>query len=104
MRGVCGPTCVCADVLDVVALSVREVGTLRAGVEFTGEMIPQVFPPVILTHCCVRTQRALEDSADRGRQKQVNFSVTQWFTNCKCSILYQTKITFHYTYKYLSVP
>ena len=53
-------TCVCADVLDVIALAVREVGTLAAGVQFAGEMVPQVFPPVVLTDCGVRAQCALK--------------------------------------------
>lgn len=58
------PTCVCPDVLDVVALAVREVGALAAGVQFAGEVVPQVFPPVVLADGGVRTQRALEHSAE----------------------------------------
>lgn len=53
-------TCVRADVLDVVALAVREVGALAAGVQFAGEVVPQVFPPVVLTDGGVRTQSALK--------------------------------------------
>lgn len=49
--------------LDVVALAVRKVGTLAAGVQFTGEVVPQVFPPVVLANGGVRTQRALKHSA-----------------------------------------
>lgn len=64
-------TCVCADVLDVVALAVRKVGTLAAGVQFAGEVIPQVFPPVVLTDGGVRTQSALKDPAET-QQQQVN--------------------------------
>ena len=48
-------TCVRADVLDVVALAVGEVGTLAAGVQFAWEVVPQVFPPVVLTDRHVRT-------------------------------------------------
>lgn len=62
-------TCVRPDVLDVVALAVREVGTLAAGVQFTGEVVPQVLPPVILTHCGVGTQCALEHPVDRKQTK-----------------------------------
>lgn len=57
-------TCVCANVLDVVALAIREVGALAAGVQLGGEVVPQVFPPVVLTHCHVLTQRAPEHPAD----------------------------------------
>lgn len=53
----------CPDVLDVVALAVRKVGTLAAGVQFTGEVVPQVFPPVVLADGGVWTQRALKHPA-----------------------------------------
>lgn len=56
-------TGVCADVLDVVALAVGEVGTLAAGVQLAGEVVPQVFPPVVLADGGVRAQRALEHPA-----------------------------------------
>ncbi len=58
------PTCVCPDVLDVVALAVGEVGALAAGVQFAGEVVPQVFPPVVLAHGGVGTQSALEHPAE----------------------------------------
>lgn len=57
-------TCVCPDMLDVVALAVREVGALAAGVQFAGEVIPQMFPPVVLTDGGVRTQSALKHPAE----------------------------------------
>lgn len=63
-------TCVCADVLDVVALAVGEVRALAAGVQFAGEVVPQVFPPVVLTDCGVGTQRALEHPARAYTQTQ----------------------------------
>lgn len=62
------PTCVCPDVLDVVALAVGEVGALAAGVQFAGEVIPQVFPPVVLTDGGVRTQSALKHPAETRQQ------------------------------------
>lgn len=65
-QGVCvsgSITCVCADVLDVVALAVRKVGTLAAGVQLAGEVVPQVFPPVVLADGGVGTQRALKHPA-----------------------------------------
>lgn len=57
------PTGVCSDVLNVVALAVGEVAALVAGVQLAGEMVPQVFPPVVLTDRGVGTQRALEHPA-----------------------------------------
>ena len=56
-------TCVCADVLDVVALAVREVGALAAGVQLAGEVVPQVLPPVVLADGGVWTQCALKHPA-----------------------------------------
>lgn len=53
----------CANVLDVVALAVREVGTLTACMQFAGEVVPQVFPPVVLTDGGVWTQSTLEHPA-----------------------------------------
>lgn len=68
-------TCVRADVLDVVAFAVGEVGTLAAGVQFAGEVVPQVFPPMILADGGVCTECALEHPAGNGyhtgKQKQV---------------------------------
>lgn len=61
-------TCVRADVLDVVAFAVGEVGALAAGVQFAGEVIPQVFPPVVLADGGVRAQRALEHPAQVSAQ------------------------------------
>ena len=50
-----------AYVLDVVALAVGEIGALVAGVELAGEVVAEVFPPVVLAHGGVWTQGALED-------------------------------------------
>lgn len=58
------PACVRADVLDVVALAVGEVGALAAGVQLAGEVVPQVFPPVVLADGRVRAQSALEHPVD----------------------------------------
>lgn len=65
-------TCVRADVLDVVAFAVGEVGTLAAGVQFAGEVIPQVFPPVILADGGVCTECALKHPAGNSYHTQVN--------------------------------
>lgn len=56
-------TSVSADVLDVVALAVREVAAVAAGVQFAGEVVPQVLPPVVLADRGVGTQSAAEHPA-----------------------------------------
>lgn len=53
-------TSVSADVLDVVALAVREVAAMVAGVQLAGEVVSQVLPPMVLTHRGVGTQSAAE--------------------------------------------
>lgn len=63
-------TCVCPDVLYVVALAVGEIGALAAGVQFAGKVIPQVFPPVVLTDSGVWTQSALKHPAETQQQRR----------------------------------
>lgn len=63
-------TCVRPDVLDVVALAVGEVGALAAGVQFAGEVIPQMFPPVVLTYGGVWTQSALKHPEETQQQQR----------------------------------
>lgn len=58
------------DVLDVVALAVGEVGALAAGVQFAGEVIPQMFPPVVLTYGGVWTQSALKHPEETQQQQR----------------------------------
>lgn len=59
----CVRTSVSADVLDVVALAVREVAAVAAGVQLAGEVVPQVLPPVVLADRGVGTQSAAEHPA-----------------------------------------
>lgn len=64
-------TCMCAYVLDVVALAVGEIGALVAGVQLAGKVIAQMFPPVVLAHGGVWTQSALEDPEGADRTTQI---------------------------------
>lgn len=60
-------TSVSADVLDVVALAVRKVAAVAAGVQLAGEVVPQVLPPVVLTDRGVGTQSAAEHPVQAER-------------------------------------
>lgn len=82
-------TSVSADVLDVVALAVREVAAVAAGVQLAGEVVPQVLPPVILTDRRVGTQSAAEHPAQAERHSESGFKGScsctwnpHWFEAC----------------------
>lgn len=81
---VCVYTSVSADVLDVVALAVREVAAVAAGVQLAGEVVSQVLPPVVLADRGVGTQSAAEHpaQAERHTVKQDVGNLVHWLKAC----------------------
>lgn len=81
-------TCMCAYVLDVVALAVGEIGALVAGVQLAGKVIAQMFPPVVLANGGVCTQSALEHPEGADRTTPISISSPRRCSRWKKSCLY----------------